>query len=52
MTYVKNFVGKSDRVFDKINEYALVHGVKILGTDTAFYNNDFYNITVTFEKTV
>lgn len=51
MTYVKKFSGKSDRVFNDINEHALVYGVKILGTDTVFYNNDFYNIIVTFEKT-
>ena len=52
MTYVKNFSGKSYRVFDEINEYALKHRVKILGTETVFYNNDFYNIVVTFEKTL
>lgn len=51
MTYVKSFSGKSDRVFDDINNYALVYGVRILGTDTVFYNNDFYNIIVTFEVT-
>ena len=52
MTYIKEFSGKSDRVFKDINEHAYVYGVKILGTDTAFYNNGFYSIIVTFEKTV
>ena len=51
MTYVKSFSGKSDRVFADINNHALVYGVRILGTDTIFYNNDFYNIVVTFEVT-
>jgi hypothetical protein len=52
MTYVKQFRGKEDDIFTEINNHALAYGVRILGTDTVFYKNDFYTIIVTFEKTV